>query len=681
MLKTPKFLIAFLLLVPLFSLTASGKKMVDEYDDYLPEEEARVARIKILDGDAQIKRIESEQWEQITENLPIVEGDELFTGKNSRLELQFDKNNYLHLAENSYLKIINLRENGIALSLSQGTLNLTTLSFEKDEEYFEIDAPQTTISVQEAGKYRIDAGDQFNKEVRVVIADRGEARVYSYDSGFTLHSGQIARLILEGVYAGQWQTSRNSRINDDFDEWTAERINEIEKNLQNAYYDKYYDDDIYGADDLNDYGRWIFTRDYGHVWQPYESAVNSYDNWSPYRYGQWRWIPYHGWTWVNDEPWGWATYHYGRWVYVNNYWAWSPYSYYRRNRSYWRPALVFITYVGSNICWYPLPYSYGYYDYNRDYRRRYRHDRRNDRRGNERENPTNNAPNVPSNQPKQPKINIARANRNQTPSLERVPRTGVVSVSATEFGRQRKGFNRPPLAVAETVLKQKPVADNNPPLLPEYENVRRRPAKEIFVPVERKPVVKPETKTGADSRTAGIPLDTKLKREKIYGNRTPRTQPRVSIPTMTPTEKTTTRRSTGVFDRSVPRTGYPSTDTDTKRTEPEKSVPRSTYPQTNTRRSVPANRPATPPPTRPETKRTPPVYNPPVRNNNRTERPSPPVARPQPRPTERKSSPPPPARTEPKKPSPPPPSRTQPKEKSQPPLSRSRTDSKDSKEN
>ena len=63
----------------------------------------------------------------------------------------------------------------------------------------------------------------------------------------------------------------------------------IAKRIADAYYDKYYDQDIYGAEDLNDNGEWIYTRKYGYVWRPFRSSISSYANWSPYRYGHWRW--------------------------------------------------------------------------------------------------------------------------------------------------------------------------------------------------------------------------------------------------------------------------------------------------------------------------------------------------------------------------------------------------------
>ncbi len=649
--RTPKFLAVLILLLSVVSLNVFASDPTDDYDDYIPEENARVARIKFLEGEAQIKRIDNDQWEVATANLPLVEGDEITTSENSRIELQFDKNNYVRLGENSYFKIVNLQDEGIAVSLSQGSMNVTILKFDKDQGYFEIDAPKTTIAIQKEGKYRIDAGDENNKEVRVVVSQWGHARVYSNESGFLLKNGRSARLFLEGNFAGEWETSRNSSYGDDFDEWTAEREAITERTLRNSNYNKYYDDSIYGADELNDYGTWVYASNYGYVWRPYNSAIRRYSNWSPYRFGHWRWLPYHGWTWVNDEPWGWATYHYGRWIHTGGYWAWSPYSGYNRTRSFWRPAIVFITYIGGSYCWYPLPYNYGYYDYNRDYRRRWRE------RGNRRNRGNNNPRNNPTSPRTIPAENIARGNRNTRPPLDRIPRSGVVSVPAGEFGSNRTGARRPPLSVANEVLKRKPVIVDSPPLIPTYKEVDKNVGKEILIPENRRTVTRREVRIGADDRKVGTPLDEKLRRKTIYGNRVPQVQPSTIDSGRSKTTVETKRRGTGVFDRTD-REG--STKTDSTPTTTTRT-PRSTYPRSTPRTDTTTTKPT-------ETRR----YKPPIRR-------SPPEAKPptrqQPRSEPKRESPPPPRRSAPpvKRSEPKP----QPKRESKPPVSHTNSKSKD----
>lgn len=97
-------------------------------------------------------------------------------------------------------------------------------------------------------------------------------------------------------------------------------------------------------DSLQPYGTWVDVERYGPCWVPDTYA----DDWRPYSDGSWAYTEC-GWTWVSDEPWGWATYHYGRWVYLDGPgWAWVP--------GYeWGPAWVAWRSSDDYIGWAPLP--------------------------------------------------------------------------------------------------------------------------------------------------------------------------------------------------------------------------------------------------------------------------------------------------------------------------------------
>ena len=104
------------------NLPDAGINTLDDDADF-PDTTSRVARISFIRGDVQIRRIGSTDWEKATLNLPIVEGDELATSGGSRLEIQFNNFSHLRLDENASLKIAVLRAEGIAVSLSQGTMS------------------------------------------------------------------------------------------------------------------------------------------------------------------------------------------------------------------------------------------------------------------------------------------------------------------------------------------------------------------------------------------------------------------------------------------------------------------------------------------------------------------------------------------------------------------------------
>ncbi len=598
-----KFLWAVFFFLPLL-FGSAGNAFGVVMDDYTPEVTARVARISFIRGDVQIKRggDDKQEWERAALNLPLVEGDELSTGANSVVEIQLDSYNHIRLWENAFLKFTTLRDEGIAVSLPQGTMSLRILDFDKKKSYFEIDAPETTLSVERAGMFRIDAGDTRNAEIRVTATEEGEAKVYTKSSGFTLRNGRTARIFIEGNYAGDYETSNVSRITDEFDEWVLQRDAVIAKRLKDASYDKYYDRDIYGAEDLSEYGEWIYTKKYGYVWKPYANSVSSYSNWSPYRYGHWRWIPVYGWTWVNDEPWGWATYHHGRWVWDNNNWVWTPYGYYRWRRSWWQPAMVTIgTWNGSTICWYPLAYDDYYYDYNRGYRRNRRNNVTiiNNNTTVVIVNPTPNPSPNPS--PTPPiltpgQINEQRSRNARTPTFQRVPLNGVVAVNAEEFGKRMRGYQTAPIETARRVLS-KPIDENQtPPILPTYDEVKDKMSREILIENPRiDEKYDEQVKTGATKRETGKSLDERLEKERIFGNRQPKVIQETKTDGDTKSDPSETRKTGAVNRRPVvkqdsntnqspdynPQTTYPTrttgggkTDNNDERKDEQKPVVR-----------------------------------------------------------------------------------------------------------
>ncbi len=477
-----RFLWLIILLITISSFSLAQENDLSDEDS--PEVTARVARISFIRGDVQVKRLGENDWEDASLNLPLVEGDQISTSENARVEIQFDSQNFLRLAENSSLKITTLRDEGIAVTMAQGTLSLRVFEFEKDKGFFEIDAPQTTVSIQQAGLYRIDASGTSD-EVRVTATEGGEARIYSDSSGFTLRNGRSATIFLTNDRLGEWETADAARYSDEWDNWVAERDNKLARLLKDSYYDKYYDRDIYGAEELNNYGNWSDSDDYGKIWRPNYSSISSYSNWSPYRYGHWRWVNPFGWTWVNDEPWGWATYHHGRWVNDNRGWFWTPYSYHRPKRSYWKPALVAIFNINNDICWYPLSHRDRYNDYNRNYRKN------NDRNfGNYR--------------------NDRNYNR---PDFRRLPENSIVGIRSDEFGRRRNNVRSISHQIARQTLEQRP---NEIAQLPKFEERRREFRQDSSF---RRSQPSNQIRTGVTERQAGVELDKRLQNERFRGNR------------------------------------------------------------------------------------------------------------------------------------------------------------------
>lgn len=610
----------------------------DDYEvdnKYEPEVTARVARFSFVNGDVRIKRTGSEEWENATLNLPVVEGDEISTALGSRAELQFDSRTHLRLDGDSYLRISRLKDEGIAVSLPAGRMSVRVYEFDKDKSYFEVDAPNTTIAFQRSGMYRLDAGREGSGEIRVTALDSGEARVYSDSSGFTLKNGRSSRIFITGSNAGEWETGDASKFADEFDTWALSRDKEILEDLRTAANNNYYDDDIYGAEELNDNGEWIHTRKYGHVWRPYKNVTSRYADWSPYRYGHWRWVPPYGWTWVNDEPWGWATYHHGRWIWLDGGWSWSPYSYYRYRRNWWSPALVVFTTYGGYYAWYPLPYSYSYYNYNY-YCGPPRH------HGHGGGNNGGIGPVV------QPTPDIYGTKSRQPPA-EVVPVGGVITVKQDKFGIKNIGASVADPTTAKSVLMRTPFEKDTAPLLPGSAGTTKATAavgNDVRVKQPQLSVATAPVKVGATVRTGDAPLDNELRTKRIFGGRNPATT--VGTPSQTGGQPatgavqrdTTVRTTTPIRQPVTPQ--YETQRNETSR-PPVKQQPTYTPPQNTQRettRPLVKQQPTYNPPQ--NTQRETPRYNPPPQNTQReTPRNNPPPVKESPKPS------PPPAKSDP----------------------------------
>jgi hypothetical protein len=479
----------------------------DEYDDH-----ARVMRLSLVKGEVTLRRDGADEWERARLNLPLVEGDTIATGPDSHAEVQVDARNFVRLGQNTVLAVTTLRDEGIALSLSEGTATLRLARFDREREYFEIDAPKTTVAAEREGLYRLDVSADGG--VRITVRGEGRARVYSESSGFDLRGDRTARLAYDSQGEGDWELSA-APVGDWWDAWVDERERHLAARLRFDGRERYYDADVWGAEDLDLYGDWHHTREYGYVWRPHVTVVNNYHNWAPYRHGHWSWVQPYGWTWVPDEDWGWAPYHYGRWVHVNNTWCWAPRGYgYEYRRARWRPALVaFIninTSRGQHIAWYPLTHG------QRDPRGRYwRRDR--DRF----------SPHRPHERGGYGRLN---------PALVRA----VTSIQAREFGDARGRGRAAASDIAQRVLDSEPLT-GSPPVIPARLANRRADGRGPRVAgaprndtggAEGLVVVRPEAvqpsrplpsrRTGASPRTPGVALNEQLRRTRVFNNREPR---------------------------------------------------------------------------------------------------------------------------------------------------------------
>jgi len=304
----------------------------------------RVARLAYVEGSVSFQPAGTGEWVEPPINRPMTTGDQLWSDRESRAELQLDGSS-VRLSANTAVSLLNLSDTVTQIQLSSGTLLLRVRRLD-DNETYEIDTPNLAFSVLRPGLYRISVDGTGNSTT--VLVRRGQGEVTGGGAAYPVGENEY------DTFSGNDQLQETAQSytpdQDAFDAWGAAR----DARWEHSVSAQYVSPDVVGYEDLDGQGSWTTDPEYGHVWFP--RAVQP--GWAPYRTGHWAYIAPWGYTWVDDSAWGFAPFHYGRWISRHGAWGWIPAPPQLRGAVYVRPvyapALVAWVGVGAGVAWFAL---------------------------------------------------------------------------------------------------------------------------------------------------------------------------------------------------------------------------------------------------------------------------------------------------------------------------------------
>ena len=306
-----------LMLISLLAMLAQPAQAADE------DPPGRVGRLSEVNGTVWVFAPESGEWIEASRNRPVTTGDRLSTEKDGRAEVRIGSST-LRIAANTEVEVLQLDDDHLSLQLHSGSLSARLRTREAANE-FGVATGEGRFRTDRTGSYRFDR-----------IDDTSQATVVSGQVQF--EGDRTALTVMPGQRAEFWrdrpdtptQYSITDPVRDPFSDWVASLDQRDERSVSA----RYVSPEMTGVEDLDRYGRWEQSPDYGAIWIPRAVAPD----WAPYRMGHWAWVNPWGWTWVDDAPWGFAPFHYGRWVWHRSAWCWSPGTYIAR--PVYAPALV-----------------------------------------------------------------------------------------------------------------------------------------------------------------------------------------------------------------------------------------------------------------------------------------------------------------------------------------------------
>lgn len=312
------------------------------------------ARLSLIKGDVLVLTPDTgDEWFAASVNLPLLSGDRIWVPPDGRAEIQFIGRTYLRAEENTEVSIVrsvwDSDSRVIQVRVPEGRVYINYRVPAGRDSVFQVDAPLVSVTAYDHARYDIQVRDDGYSEVSVysgsvyVESPSGRIKV-ARGNMISIGSDDYAEIFPLGQRSEwvRWNESRDSLVS---------RYRESSRYLPAEL-------DVYSSD-LDEYGTWIYVRDYGYAWRP--TVVVS--GWAPYRHGRWVWLR-GDYVWISYDPWGWAPHHYGRWAFrIGIGWFWVPPAV---GAVYWSPGFVAWIYTPTYVSWVPLApreiyYGYGYY--------------------------------------------------------------------------------------------------------------------------------------------------------------------------------------------------------------------------------------------------------------------------------------------------------------------------------
>ncbi|MGO4880208.1 MAG: DUF6600 domain-containing protein [Bryobacteraceae bacterium] len=300
--------------------------------------EPRYARLGEFEGTVEVQIQAADDWQAARRNLILRESSWVRTEGAARVEVELDEGSILRLGPDSLAELsdytqLSTGQRVTLISLDHGLAYFTGAAEAKDA--LMVAVPGAQVTIHEGARLRFEARDPWSS---IATAD-GVARFSSPAAEFDLTEGRMVKL----DPARPARFTLNSEIPPlPTDRWSDERDKVLASSGSGARVPGLRN----GLADLDAYGTWIVSQDYGFVWKPKVQP-----GWTPYRNGKWMWYDGLGYTWIADDAWGWLPFHYGRWMQQaeGGAWIWAP-----GDSTVFKPGEVYWLRNAKLVGWGPL---------------------------------------------------------------------------------------------------------------------------------------------------------------------------------------------------------------------------------------------------------------------------------------------------------------------------------------
>ena len=304
----------------------------------------------MMQGDTSFNSEDTDEWAALSVNFSLRDGDRLWAGNDSKIEVQFMGGHMAWINYQTELDINKMESDkgrAFQVAIASGEASFATRRMGPDD-VFQVDTPNASVRAYDKARFRITVLEDGTTQVGV---SSGRVELETQDGISDVSKGDMAEITQDGQVYTSALPAR-----DDWDNWVDSRWDRYRKPSGSA---RYLPPDMAGYGyEFDEGGRWVAYPEYGEVWVP---AVDP--AWSPYSNGRWVWVA-GDYVWLPYDQW-YAPFHYGRWSWaVSVGWFWLPPAV--SVGGWWSPGYVGWSWGGDAVSWVPLApreiyYGYGYY--------------------------------------------------------------------------------------------------------------------------------------------------------------------------------------------------------------------------------------------------------------------------------------------------------------------------------
>jgi ferric-dicitrate binding protein FerR (iron transport regulator) len=147
-------------------------------------------RVSLLEGDVQIKTVDTGDWAPTSINIPLKEGDELWVPEAGRTEIQIMPATFVRLDQISSLAVMTVNKGAEQLYLTQGR---AYINFNPDRGgMIQIDTPVSSVQVYGRAVFKMDVTEQGYTDVSVLD---GTVYVESKSGKTTVEAGSVLSIL------------------------------------------------------------------------------------------------------------------------------------------------------------------------------------------------------------------------------------------------------------------------------------------------------------------------------------------------------------------------------------------------------------------------------------------------------------------------------------------------------